>query len=178
LKGTLAPEGAIAKQSAVPPKMLKHMGAAKVFNSKEETINGLMRGKIEPGDVVIVRYEGPKGGPGCREMTMAMHIIIGLGMGDSVALITDSRFSGMNKGAFIGHVSPEAMEGGPIAVVGNGDLIEIDIPHRRLNIKLSKEELKRRLQEWKTPQPKVKKGVLGLYAEAAESLSKGGGFRI
>jgi dihydroxy-acid dehydratase len=178
LRGTLAPEGAIAKQSAIPLKMLRHTGTAKVFNSMEGAINGLMNEKVELGDVVVIRYEGPKGGPGCREMVMAMQIIIGLGMGDTVALITDSRFSGMNKGAFIGHVSPEAMEGGPIAVVKNGDLVEIDVPNRKLNIKLSDEELRRRLQEWRPPEPKVKKGVLGLYAKAAESLSKGGGFRI
>ena len=177
LRGTLAPEGAIVKQSAFPKTLLKHTGTAKIFNSMEEAINSLINGKIESGNVVIIRYEGPKGGPGCREMVMVMSVLIGLGLGDTTSIITDSRFSGMNKGAFIGHVSPEAMVGGPIAVVKNGDLIEIDVHNRELNIILSDEELKRRLKDWKAPEPKVKKGVLRLYANIAESLSKGGGFR-
>lgn len=177
LRGTLVPEGAVVKQSAVPSEMLRFSGQAKVFDSEEEAISGLMAGQVHQGDVVIVRYEGPKGGPGAREIMMVMHSIVGLGLGKSVALITDSRFSGTNKGLAIGHASPEAMEGGPLAIVRNGDLIEIDIPNRRLDLKLKKEEIEGRMKSWRAPRAKATRGVLGLYSQFAESLTYGGGAR-
>ena len=177
LRGTLVPEGAVVKQSAVPSEMLRFSGPAKVFDSEEEAISGLMVGQVHQGDVVIVRYEGPKGGPGAREIMMVMHSIVGLGLGKSVALITDSRFSGTNKGLAIGHASPEAMEGGPLAIVRNGDLIEIDIPNRRLDLKLKKEEIESRMKSWRAPRAKATRGVLGLYSQFAESLTYGGGAR-
>ena len=177
LGGTLVPEGAVVKQSAVPSEMLRFSGPAKVFDSEEEAISGLMAGQVHQGDVVIVRYEGPKGGPGAREIMMVMHSIVGLGLGKSVALITDSRFSGTNKGLAIGHASPEAMEGGPLAIVRNGDLIEIDIPNRRLDLKLKKEEIENRMKSWRAPRAKATRGVLGLYSQFAESLTYGGGAR-
>jgi len=177
LRGTLVPEGAVVKQSAVPSEMLRFSGPAKVFDSEEEAISGLMAGQVHQGDVVIVRYEGPKGGPGAREIMMVMHSIVGLGLGKSVALITDSRFSGTNKGLAIGHASPEAMEGGPLAIVRNGDLIEIDIPNRRLDLKLKKEEIENRMKSWRAPRAKATRGVLGLYSQFAESLTYGGGAR-
>lgn len=177
LRGTLVPEGAVVKQSAVPSEMLRFSGPAKVFDSEEEAISGLMAGQVHQGDVVIVRYEGPKGGPGAREIMMVMHSIVGLGLEKSVALITDSRFSGTNKGLAIGHASPEAMEGGPLAIVRNGDLIEIDIPNRRLDLKLKKEEIESRMKSWRAPRAKATRGVLGLYSQFAESLTYGGGAR-
>ena len=177
LRGTLVPEGAVVKQSAVPSEMLRFSGPTKVFDSEEEAISGLMAGQVHQGDVVIVRYEGPKGGPGAREIMMVMHSIVGLGLGKSVALITDSRFSGTNKGLAIGHASPEAMEGGPLAIVRNGDLIEIDIPNRRLDLKLKKEEIESRMKSWRAPRAKATRGVLGLYSQFAESLTYGGGAR-
>jgi len=177
LRGTLVPEGAVVKQSAVPSEMLRFSGPAKVFDSEEEAISGLMAGQVHQGDVVIVRYEGPKGGPGAREIMMVMHSIVGLGLGKSVALITDSRFSGTNKGLAIGHASPEAMEGGPLAIVRNSDLIEIDIPNRRLDLKLKKEEIESRMKNWRAPRAKATRGVLGLYSQFAESLTYGGGVR-
>jgi len=173
LKGNLAPEGAVVKQVAVSPKMLKHMGPAKVYDSEEEVVEALYDKQIEEGDVIIIRYEGPKGGPGMREMLTATSTLVDMGLGESVALVTDGRFSGATKGPCIGHVSPEAAEGGPIAIVKDGDLIEIDIPNRRLNIKLSDEELQRRLREWKPPEPKVKRGYLYRYSKMAQSASKG-----
>ena len=178
LKGTLAPEGAVVKKSAVPSKMLRFDGRANVFDSEEEAIFGLMAGQVQPGNVLIVRYEGPKGGPGAREIMMVMHSIIGLGLGESVALVTDSRFSGTNKGLAIGHVSPEAMMGGPLAVVMNGDPVEIDIPNRRLDLKLQEGEIERRIKAWEPRRPKATRGVLGLYSQVAESLTRGGGVRI
>jgi len=177
LRGTLVPEGAVVKQSAVPSEMLRFSGPTKVFDSEEEAISGLMAGQVHQGDVVIVRYEGPKGGPGAREIMMVMHSIVGLGLGKSIALITDSRFSGTNKGLAIGHASPEAMEGGPLAIVRNGDLIEIDIPNRRLDLKLKKEEIESRMKSWRAPRAKATRGVLGLYSQFAESLTYGGGAR-
>lgn len=172
LYGTLAPEGAVVKTSAVVPQMLRHVGPARVFNSEEEAYKAILSGKIKKGDVVVIRYEGPKGGPGMREMLSPTSAIIGMGLGDSVALITDGRFSGGTQGACIGHVSPEAAEGGPIAFVEDGDFIEIDIPERRLDLKVSQEELERRKKRWK---PKVKKleGVLKKYSRLVQSGAKG-----
>ncbi|RLB22710.1 MAG: dihydroxy-acid dehydratase, partial [Deltaproteobacteria bacterium] len=172
LYGSLAPEGAVVKTSAIVPKMLKHTGPAKVFNSEEEAYEAILKGKIKQGDVVVIRYEGPKGGPGMREMLSPTSAIIGMGLGDSVALITDGRFSGGTQGACIGHVSPEAAEGGPIALVKDGDLIEIDIPKRKLNLKVPKGELEKRRKKWK-PLHKRLKGVLKKYYNLVQSGAKG-----
>lgn len=173
LKGNLAPNGALVKQSAVSPEMFKHSGPAKVFDSEEEAVAGLMEGKVKPGDVVVVRYEGPKGGPGVNEIMDIMNYIVGMGLDKSVALVTDGRFSGGNKGGAIGHVSPEAMGGGPIAIVMDGDEIEINIPERKLSINLSESELRDRLSKWKPLKPKATKGVLAFYAKMTGPLEKG-----
>lgn len=172
LYGTLAPEGAVVKTSAIVPKMLKHSGPAKVFNSEEDAYKAILERKIKAGDVVVIRYEGPKGGPGMREMLSPTSAIIGMGLGDSVALITDGRFSGGTQGACIGHVSPEAAEGGPIALVEDGDIIEIDIPQRRLDLKVSEKELEKRRKKWK-PLKKELKGILKKYYNLVQSGAKG-----
>jgi dihydroxy-acid dehydratase len=172
LYGSLAPEGAVVKTSAIVPKMLKYSGRAKVFNSEEEAYQAILEGKIKSGDVLVIRYEGPKGGPGMREMLSPTSAIIGMGLGDSVALITDGRFSGGTQGACIGHVSPEAAEGGPIALVEEGDIIEIDIPQRRLDLKVPEKELEKRRKKWKPPQKKLK-GVLKKYYNLVQSGAKG-----
>lgn len=172
LYGNLAPEGAVVKTSAIVPEMLRHTGPAKVFDSEEEAYKSILQGKIHPGDVVVIRYEGPKGGPGMREMLSPTSAIIGMGLGSSVALITDGRFSGGTQGACIGHVSPEAAEGGPIALVKDGDLIEIDIPARKLNIKITEQEIKKRQKKWKPPQKKLE-GVLKKYFSLVQSGAKG-----
>lgn len=172
LYGNLAPEGAVVKTSAIVPEMLRHTGPAKVFDSEEEAYKSILQGKIRPGDVVVIRYEGPKGGPGMREMLSPTSAIIGMGLGNSVALITDGRFSGGTQGACIGHVSPEAAEGGPIALVKDGDLIEIDIPARKLNIKITEQEIKKRQKKWKPPQKKLE-GVLKKYFSLVQSGAKG-----
>jgi len=176
LKGNLAPEGGVVKRSAVAVEMLCHRGPAKVFDSEEEAIDAIYNGHISKGDVVIIRYEGPKGGPGMREMLSPTSAIAGMGLDKDVALVTDGRFSGATRGAAIGHVSPEAMEGGPIAVAKDGDIISIDIPKGRINIEISKEELDRRMSMWKCPQPKITKGYLGRYAKQVSSASKGAVF--
>jgi dihydroxy-acid dehydratase len=163
LFGNLAPEGAVIKQSAVDEAMLKHRGPARVFDSEEEAIKIILNRKIQKGEVIVIRYEGPKGGPGMREMLAPISAIVGVGRDRDVALLTDGRFSGGSRGAAIGHISPEAAEGGPIAVVKNGDQIEIDIPGRKLNLLISKEELKRRLSKWKPPKKKLR-GYLKRYA--------------
>ncbi len=172
LYGNLAPEGAVVKTSAVLPEMMRHKGPARVFDSEEEAYEAILSGKIKPGDVVVIRYEGPKGGPGMREMLSPTSAIIGMGLGASVALITDGRFSGGTQGACIGHVSPEAAEGGPIALVEEGDIIEIDIPARRLELKVSEEELEKRRKKWKPPQKKLK-GVLKKYYKLVKSGAYG-----
>ncbi|MEZ0343991.1 MAG: dihydroxy-acid dehydratase [Caldimicrobium sp.] len=172
LYGNLAPEGAVVKTSAVLPEMMRHKGPARVFNSEEEAYKAILSGKIKPGDVVVIRYEGPKGGPGMREMLSPTSAIIGMGLGASVALITDGRFSGGTQGACIGHVSPEAAEGGPIAFVEEGDIIEIDIPARKLELKVSEEELEKRRKKWKPPRKKLK-GVLKKYFKLVKSGSYG-----
>ncbi len=173
LKGNLAPEGAVVKQSAVAPEMLKHTGAARVFESEEEAMAAIMKKKVRKGEVLVIRYEGPKGGPGMREMLSPTSAIVGIGFDKEVALLTDGRFSGGTRGAAIGHISPEAAEGGPIAIVHNGDLIEIDIPKKELNLKLTPEEIKKRLSLWKAPQPKVKEGYLYRYSKNVLSASTG-----
>ncbi len=173
LKGNLAPEGAIVKQSAVDYNMRHHKGPAKVFEAEEELKDALMSDKIKEGDVLVVRYEGPKGGPGMRELSIPAAVLIGMGLGDSVAMITDGRYSGATRGPFIGHVCPEAFEGGPISIVQDGDIIEIDIENRLLNLLVSEEEIKNRLKNWKKPEPKVKKGYLNIYRKIVSSAKYG-----
>lgn len=173
LYGNLAPDGAVIKVSAVDPSMLVHTGPARVFDSEMACLEAFEQGGIKPGDVIVIRYEGPKGGPGMREMLMATMQISESKFNKSVALVTDGRFSGGTAGPCIGHVSPEAMEGGPIALVKEGDMIEIDIPNRKLNVKISKDELKKRSSKWKRPEAKVRKGLLALYAKNISSASKG-----
>jgi dihydroxy-acid dehydratase len=175
LFGNLAPEGAVVKRSAVDDAMLKHRGPAKVFNSEEEALKLILDGKIQKGEVVVIRYEGPKGGPGMREMLAPTSAIVGVGRDRDVALLTDGRFSGGSRGAAIGHISPEAAEGGPIAAVRNGDMIEIDIPGKKLNLLISDKELKKRLSQWKPRQKKLK-GYLKRYAKLVQSASTGATF--
>jgi len=173
LHGNLAPDGAVVKASAVHPNMLVHSGPARVFESEEDCLSAFDNNQIKPGDVVVIRYEGPKGGPGMREMLMVTMMISESDLNKSVALVTDGRFSGGTAGLCIGHVSPEAMEGGPIAVVKEGEIIQIDIPNRKLNVKLGNHEIKRRLKTWTPPQPKVKRGLLALYAKTTSSANLG-----
>ncbi|MGM0471847.1 MAG: dihydroxy-acid dehydratase [Bacillota bacterium] len=176
LSGNLAPDGAVVKQAAVADEMLVHEGPARIFTSEEEAVEAIHDGEIVSGDVVVIKYEGPKGGPGMREMLTPTSAVAGVGLDKEVALITDGRFSGATRGASIGHVSPEAMESGPIAVVEEGDIIEIDIPNRKLNVQLSDEELEERLAEWSQPEPKVKSGYLSRYAKLVSSASTGAVF--
>jgi len=173
LKGTLAPAGAVVKQTAVSERMMKFTGKAKVFDSEDAAMKAIMDRKIKAGDVIVVRYEGPRGGPGMREMLSPTAAIAGMGLSESVALITDGRFSGGTRGPCIGHVSPEAALGGPIAIVNDGDIIEIDIPARTLNIKLSESEISDRLTKWKPVEPKIKTGWLARYARMVSSADKG-----
>lgn len=174
LRGNLAPDGSVVKQSGVGEGMMKFKGKAKVFDSEEAAMEAILAGRISSGDVVVIRYEGPKGGPGMREMLAPTATITGMGLADSVALITDGRFSGGTRGPCIGHISPEAMEGGVIAVIQNGDEIEIDIPDRRLELDVPEKEIDRRLDEWKPPEPKIKKGYLARYARQVTSANTGG----
>ena len=175
LFGNLAPEGAVVKRSAVDDAMLKHQGPARVFNSEEDAIKVILDGKIKKGEVVVIRYEGPKGGPGMREMLAPTSAIVGIGRDRDVALLTDGRFSGGSRGAAIGHISPEAAEGGPIAAVQDGDQIEIDIPDKKLNLLISDEELKKRLSDWKPPKKQLK-GYLKRYARLVQSAHTGATF--
>ncbi len=173
LRGNLAPDGAVIKTAGVDPKMLKHEGPAVIFNSQEEACEGILAGKVKPGDVVIIRYEGPRGGPGMQEMLSPTSYIMGQGLGDKVALITDGRFSGGTRGACIGHVSPEAAEGGPIGLLNEGDIISIDIPARRLEVRISGQELARRRDAFKPRPPRVNTGYLARYAALTTSASTG-----
>ncbi|MDH4184229.1 MAG: dihydroxy-acid dehydratase [Nitrospinota bacterium] len=173
LKGNLAPEGSVVKQSAISAEMMKFTGTAVCFNSEEEAMKQIMTGKVKSGQVVIVRYEGPKGGPGMREMLAPTSAIAGRGLQNSVALITDGRFSGGTRGPCIGHVSPEAMEGGPIALVRDGDLIHIDIPQRTMRLDVSDAELAKRRAEWVKPEPKIKTGYLVRYGQSVSSAGSG-----
>lgn len=173
LFGNLAPEGAVVKQSAVAPEMAVNEGSARVFDSEEAAVDAIMSQQIRKGDVVVVRYEGPKGGPGMREMLTPTSAIAGMGLDKEVALITDGRFSGGTKGAAIGHISPEAADGGPIALVEEGDRIEINIPAKSLTLKVSEEELKRRRAGWQAPEPKIKEGYLYRYSRMVSSGAKG-----
>ena len=177
LFGNLAPEGAVVKQSAVAPEMMTHRGPARVFDSEPSAQKAILGKKIRKGDVVVIRYEGPKGGPGMQEMLSPTAAIIGLGLGKEVALITDGRFSGGTQGAAIGHVSPEAAAGGPIALIREGDLIEIDIPRKTLSLRISEEELERRRKQWKPRPPKITTGYLYRYAQLVTSGSTGAVFR-
>jgi dihydroxy-acid dehydratase len=163
LTGNLAPKGSVIKTAGVSPKMQKHTGPAKVYDSEKEALTAIRGGQIKAGDVVVIRYEGPRGGPGMPEMLFPTATIAGMGLSESVALITDGRFSGATRGGSIGHVAPEAFDGGPIAVLENGDTITIDIPNRTLKVELSDNELKTRLAAWKPREPKIKKGILSRY---------------
>ncbi|MBI4765898.1 MAG: dihydroxy-acid dehydratase [Deltaproteobacteria bacterium] len=173
LYGNLAPEGAVVKQSAVAPEMMTHSGPARVFNSEQEAQKAILGKKIKKGDVVVIRYEGPKGGPGMQEMLSPTSAIIGMGLGKDVALITDGRFSGGSQGAAIGHVSPEAASGGPIGLIKEGDRIEIDIPKKKLTLLVSKEELSKRRKGWKPLPPKIRSGYAYRYAQMVTSGSTG-----
>jgi dihydroxy-acid dehydratase len=173
LKGNIAPKGCVVKQSAVSEKMMKFTGKARVFESEDSAMKAVMAGKIKSGDVVVIRYEGPKGGPGMREMLSATSAITGMGLSDSVALITDGRFSGGTRGPCVGHISPEAMEGGPIAMVKEGDVISIDIPARTITLKVGVKELKLRAKKWKQPKPKIERGYLTRYARNVTSAADG-----
>jgi dihydroxy-acid dehydratase len=173
IKGNLAPEGGVVKRSAVSPDMLVNEGRARVFDSEDDAIAAILGGKIKPGDVLVIRYEGPKGGPGMREMLAPTSALAGMGLAESVALLTDGRFSGGSRGAAIGHISPEAAEGGPIALVREGDRIAIDIPKRKIALLVSVEEMKRRKKAWKPPKPRIQSGYLSRYASLVTSGSTG-----
>lgn len=178
LKGNLAPDGSVVKRSAVVEEMMVHEGPARVFDCEEDAIDAIKGGKIVAGDVVVIRYEGPKGGPGMREMLNPTSAIAGMGLGSSVALITDGRFSGASRGASIGHVSPEAAVGGPIALVEEGDIIKIDIPNLKLELDVPEDVLVRRKEQWTPKQPKVTTGYLARYASLVTSGNRGAVLQI
>jgi len=173
LRGNLAPKGCVVKSAGVTPSMLTHKGPAVIFNSQEEAGEGILAGKVKPGDVVVIRYEGPRGGPGMQEMLSPTSYIMGAGLGESVALITDGRFSGGTRGACVGHISPEAAVGGPIAMLQDGDIIEIDIPKNKIKVQLTAKELAARKKNWKPPEPRIKTGCLAKYASMATSADTG-----
>ncbi len=173
LKGNLAPNGSVVKSAGVCPAMLSHSGPAIIFDSQEEACEGILAGMVKPGDVVVIRYEGPRGGPGMQEMLSPTSYIMGAGLGESVALITDGRFSGGTRGACIGHISPEAASGGTIGLLQNGDIIEYDIPSGSISVKLSDQELELRRQKWQKPAPRINHGVLGKFASMASSADTG-----
>ncbi|MFH1045860.1 MAG: dihydroxy-acid dehydratase [Candidatus Omnitrophota bacterium] len=173
LKGNLAPDGAVVKQSAVGKKMQHFSGVARCFNTEEEAMRVILEGKIRRGEVIVIRYEGPKGGPGMREMLSPTAAVVGMGLAESVALITDGRFSGGTRGPCIGHIAPEAAVGGPLAIIKDGDIITIDLPNRKLEVKLSQREINERLASWKAPQPKVSEGYLYRYARLVSQANEG-----
>jgi dihydroxy-acid dehydratase len=173
LFGNIAPDGAVVKQTAVSPKMMEFVGKAKVFNREEEATSAILNRKIKKGDCIVIRYEGPSGGPGMREMLAPTSAIVGMGLAESVALITDGRFSGGTKGPCIGHISPEASSGGPIAILKDGDIINIDIPNRKLEVKLNKTEIEKRFRNWRPLPPKIKTGYLARYSKLVSSADKG-----
>ena len=173
LFGNLCPDGAIVKTSAVNQNMLVFSGPARVFNSQEDALKSAVGRQIKPGDVVVIRYEGPKGGPGMPEMLSPTSTLMGIGLGDKVALITDGRFSGGTRGACIGHISPEAASKGPIAIIEEGDIIKINIPNKSLNIDLKKDEIEKRLKNLKDFKPKILKGYLGRYTKVVTSANTG-----
>jgi len=178
LYGNLAPDGSVVKEAAVLPEMLKHSGPARIYDCEQDAVNAIMGRDIKEGDVVVIRYEGPKGGPGMPEMLTPTSIVKGMGLAAKVALITDGRFSGATSGAAIGHISPEAMEGGPMGLLEEGDIIEIDIPNRTLNVRLSDEELQQRRDKWQKPEPKIKNGVMARYAASVSSAANGAIFKV
>ena len=178
LSGNLAPNGAVAKMAAISPKMWTFKGTARVFEQEEPAVKAIYGGEIKPGDVLVIRYEGPKGGPGMREMLVGTSAIVGMGLGEEVALITDGRFSGASRGPCIGHVSPEAAAGGPIALIEDGDKITIDIPNRRLELGVSEKELVKRKAKWTPPEPKVTKGYLVRYASLVTSADNGAVLKV
>jgi dihydroxy-acid dehydratase len=173
LFGNLAPEGCVVKRSAVDPSMYYHKGKARVFSSEEESLDAIMGGRIKKGDVIVIRYEGPKGGPGMREMLAPTSAIAGIGMDKDVALITDGRFSGATRGASIGHISPEAQAGGPIGIVQEGDMIEINIQEYSISLLVSDEEMEKRMASWKAPEVKIKEGYLVRYSKLVQSAARG-----
>ena len=173
LTGNLAPNGCVVKTAGVADTTLNFTGPAVIFESQENACEGILAGRVKAGDVVVIRYEGPKGGPGMQEMLSPTSYLMGAGLGESVALITDGRFSGGTRGACIGHVSPEAAVGGPIGLLKNGDIIEIDIPNNKINVKLSDDELAERKKDWKPPKPRITKGYLAKYAAMATSADTG-----
>ncbi|MGO9395492.1 MAG: dihydroxy-acid dehydratase, partial [Desulfobaccales bacterium] len=173
LRGNLAPDGAVVKQSAVDPGMLVHEGRARVFDAEEEATRSILDGQIKPGDILVIRYEGPRGGPGMREMLTPTSAISGMGLDKEVALLTDGRFSGGTRGAAIGHISPEAADGGPIALVQEGDRIRIDIPGKSLTLLVEDAELERRRAGWQAPEPKIRHGYLARYGRMVSSGSQG-----
>jgi dihydroxy-acid dehydratase len=173
LRGNLAPEGAVVKASGVSPTMHHHVGPARVFDCEEDVQECLLGGRVQPGDVLVVRYEGPRGGPGMRELSLPAAILVGMGLGDSVAMITDGRFSGATRGPCIGHVCPEAALGGPLAAVRDGDEIEIDIANRTLDVRVSEAELAVRLEDWAPPEKEIPPGFLRLYADLVGPASQG-----
>jgi len=177
LRGNLAPDGAVVKQSAVAPAMQVNDGKARVFNCEDDAIAAILGGKIKPGDIVVIRYEGPKGGPGMREMLSPTSAIVGMGLDKTVALLTDGRFSGGTQGAAIGHISPEAAEGGPIALVKEGDRISIDIPRKKLSLNVSDAELEKRRKSLKPWTPLITSGYLARYAKMVTSASTGAVFK-
>ncbi|MCJ7773062.1 MAG: dihydroxy-acid dehydratase, partial [Desulfobacterales bacterium] len=176
LTGNIAPDGSIVKRAAVAEEMLRHSGPARVFNSEEEAFQAIINRNIQEGDVLVIRFEGPKGGPGMREMLSPTSALAGMGMDKSVALITDGRFSGATRGSAIGHVSPEAAANGPIAIIEEGDIIEIDIPNKKLNLKVSEEEIQRRISQLPEFEAKIKSGYLARYASMVSSADKGAVF--
>lgn len=178
LRGNIAPNTAVTKPSAIDPSMWNFTGIAKTYNSEEDAEKAILGGEIKEGDVVVIRYEGPKGGPGMREMFKAMKYLYGVGLSKKTALITDGRFSGTNNGCFVGHISPEAAEGGPLAIIKDGDKITIDISNKSIHLHVSQEEIQERFKKWKRPEPKFKKGYLALYSKLAQSADKGAIIKI
>jgi dihydroxy-acid dehydratase len=173
LKGNLAPRGAVVKQSAVHPDMQHHIGPARVFESEEAVRESLLSREVQPGDVLVIRNEGPAGGPGMRELSIPAAMLVGMGLGESVAMITDGRYSGATRGPCIGHVTPEAYAGGPIAIVEEGDLIEIDIPHRRLELRVPRETVERRMAAWQPRAPAITSGFLATYTRTVGPADRG-----
>jgi dihydroxy-acid dehydratase len=167
LKGTLAPLGAICRTTTIPHHRLKHRGPARVFHSDEDAHQAVITERVKPGDVIVIRYEGPRGAPGMREMMMTTDALVGMGKAQDIFVVTDGRFSGFTEGSSIGHVAPEAAVGGPIAVVQDGDPIVIDIPSRKLDLDISEQEVQKRLQQWTPPPVKMDRGILGIYAKTA-----------
>jgi len=173
LRGNLAPNTGISKPTAIDPSVRQFTGTAVVFDSEEDANQAILDGEIKAGDVVVIRYEGPKGGPGMVEMYRALKYLYGMGLHTSTAVVTDGRFSGTNNGCFVGHISPEAAEGGPLAIVENGDKISIDVINNTIRLHVSDGEIKKRLKNWQKPEPKVRKGYLNLYSRLASSADEG-----